>query len=106
MALLVSCLDEGLLLVEGDRIERIDGVPSAGLAVGRFGGARAVHDPAETTRVGEILLERGRRLSVAGLLDAHELAGRSASRLRLDARERRPLGRRERPGRPPLAGAR
>jgi hypothetical protein len=74
VALVVSCLSEGLLLVDGDRVERLDHVPSAGLAVGLRGIARAVHQPAENADNGEILMERGRRLRVAGLRDVHEVA--------------------------------
>jgi hypothetical protein len=70
----VSCLAEGLLLVDGTSIERLDTLPSAGLAAGPPLAARAVHDPAETALRGELLLADGRTLSVAGLLDAHELA--------------------------------
>ena len=69
VAFAVSCLAEGLFLVDGDRVDRLDYVPSAGLAV----GARAVHDPAETATSGRILLADGRSLRVPGLRDVHEL---------------------------------
>src|SRR5918999_2839333 len=74
VAFAVSCLDEGLLLVEGSRVERLDRVPSAGLAAGPNGVARAVHDPAETSTAGRVLRRVGRDLSVEGLRDVHELA--------------------------------
>lgn len=73
VALVVSCLSEGLLLVEGDRVERLDDVPSAGLAVCVRHAARAVHQPAETAQAGEVSLEGGRKLRVPGLRDAHGL---------------------------------
>jgi Domain of unknown function (DUF4915) len=70
VALVVSCLAEGLFLVDGDRVERLDHLPSAGLAV----GARAVHDPGETATAGRILMADGRSVGVPGLRDVHELA--------------------------------
>jgi uncharacterized protein DUF4915 len=73
VAFVVSCLAEGLFLVEGDHVERLDRVPSAGLAAGPNGLARAIHDPAETTRTGRILRQGGRDLCVEGLRDTHEL---------------------------------
>jgi hypothetical protein len=66
----VSCLSEGLLLVDGARVTRLDAVPSAGLAAGPL--VRAVHDPAETARGGRLDLS-DRSLGVAGLRDAHEI---------------------------------
>jgi hypothetical protein len=74
VAFVVSCLAEGLFLVDGDRVERLDRVPSAGLAVGPRWVARAVHDAAETATSGRVLLERAPDLHVHGLKDVHELA--------------------------------
>ncbi len=69
----VSCLSEGLLRVDGARVERLDRVPTAGLALSSHGDARARHSPSETASAGEVLLG-DRTLEVAGLLDPHELA--------------------------------
>lgn len=66
----VSCLSEGLLLVDGERITPLDAVPSSGLAAGPL--VRAVYDPAETARGGRLDLSR-RSLEVGGLCDAHEI---------------------------------
>jgi hypothetical protein len=74
MPFVVSCLAEGLLLVDGGRVERLDHLPSAGLAAGTPVTARALHDPAETATEGRILLANGRTLVVPGLMDTHELA--------------------------------
>ncbi len=74
MAFVVSCLSEGLLLVDGDRVERLDSVPSAGLAAAPTRTARAVHDPAETATTGQILFPGCGSWRVPGLRDAHELA--------------------------------
>lgn len=73
VALVVSCLSEGLLLVDGGCVEHVDRVPTAGLAVGPLGAARALHEPSETSPAGEVVLEGGRRLRIPGLVDAHEL---------------------------------
>ena len=78
MEIAVSCLDDGLVLLDGDRVERVDGLPTTGLAAssGRVGRAR--FDPAETATSGELLVyEPGgleRRLVVPGLADAHDIA--------------------------------
>lgn len=69
VAFVVSCLADGLFFVDGNRVERLDHVPSAGLAV----GARAVHDQSETAAAGRILMADGRSLRVPGLRDVHEL---------------------------------
>jgi hypothetical protein len=78
MEIAVSCLDEGLVLLDAGRVEQIDRLPTTGLA--RAGGrvARARFDPAETARTGEVLLYRpdglDKRLAVPGLADPHDLA--------------------------------
>src|SRR5215210_7449655 len=74
VAFVVSCLSEGLLLVDGDRVERLDYLPSSGLANGGSSTARALHDPAETATAGTILTPNDRSLRVPGLADVHELA--------------------------------
>jgi hypothetical protein len=73
VALVVSCLTEGLLLVDGGCVEHVDHVPTAGLAVGLLGAARALHEPSETALAGDLILEGGRRLRIPGLVDVHEL---------------------------------
>ncbi|MGI8605648.1 MAG: DUF4915 domain-containing protein [Gaiellaceae bacterium] len=78
MEIAISCLDDGLLLLDGSGVEQIDCLPTTGLA--RSGGriARARFDPAETATSGELLLygpnRLDRRLAVAGLADPHDLA--------------------------------
>src|SRR5687767_5954561 len=78
MEIAVSCLDEGLVLLDAGRVEQIDRLPTTGLA--RAGGrvARARFDPAETARTGEVLLYGpdglDKRLTVPGLADPHDLA--------------------------------
>ncbi|HLM32809.1 MAG TPA: DUF4915 domain-containing protein [Gaiellaceae bacterium] len=78
MEIAVSCLDEGLLLLDGGRVEQIDRLPTTGLAWSGSRIARARFDPGETARTGEILLYGSggldRRLSVPGLADPHDLA--------------------------------
>jgi hypothetical protein len=78
MEIAVSCLDEGLLLLDGGRVEQIDRLPTTGLAWSGSRIARARFDPGETTRTGEILLYGpgglDTRLSLAGLADPHDLA--------------------------------
>ena len=73
MAILASCLADGLALVDGDRVERLDRLPSAGLAGGQT-LARALHDPAETATAGTVVLEGGQRHRVDRLTDPHQLA--------------------------------
>ena len=53
MEIAVSCLDRGLVLLDGGRVEQIDRLPTAGLAC--FGSriAHARFDPAETAWAGE-----------------------------------------------------
>ena len=53
MEIAVSCLGEGLVLLDGSRVEQIDRLPTTGLAW--FGSriARARFDPAETAWAGE-----------------------------------------------------
>ena len=78
MEIAVSCLDEGLVLLDAGRVEQIDRFPTTGLA--RAGGriARARFDPAETARTGEVLLYGpdgiDKKLAVPGLADPHDLA--------------------------------
>ena len=78
MEIAVSCLDEGLVLLDGRRVEQIDRLPTTGLARSGSRVARARFDPTETARTGEILLYGpgglDRRLSVAELADPHDLA--------------------------------
>ena len=74
VAFAVSCLSEGLLLVDGERVERLDSVPSAGL---RPRAARLRARRARPVRDG--CGRRGHRRRAAGfawpgLRDAHELA--------------------------------
>jgi len=73
VAILASCLADGLVLLDGNRAERLDPIPSAGLVGGQT-LARALHAPAETARAGTVVLEGGRRLRVDGLTDPHQLA--------------------------------
>jgi uncharacterized protein DUF4915 len=78
MEIAVSCLDEGLMVLDGDRVEQIDRLPTTGLARSGSRIARARFDPAETAATGELLLYGpsgfDRRLPVAGLADPHDLA--------------------------------
>jgi uncharacterized protein DUF4915 len=78
MEIAVSCLDEGLVLLDGSRVEQIDRLPTTGLARSRSRIARARFDPAETARTGEVLLYGpgglDERLAVPGLADPHDLA--------------------------------
>jgi hypothetical protein len=73
VAMVVSCLSEGLLLVDEGRVERLDRVPSAGLATGRL-AARARHDPAETSRGALVDFEDGRTVRIEALTDPHDVA--------------------------------
>jgi Domain of unknown function (DUF4915) len=75
VAFVVSCFADGLFLVEGSHVERLDRVPSAGLAAaGSSVVARAIHEPAETSTTGRILRHRGSDLCVEDLRNTHELA--------------------------------
>jgi hypothetical protein len=78
MEIAVSCLDEGLVLLDGSRVEQIDLLPTTGLACSGSRIARARFDPAETARTGEVLLYGpdglDKRLAVLGLADPHDLA--------------------------------
>lgn len=78
MSVIVSCLSEGLLLVDGGRVETLDGLPTAGLAIGSRLIARARHDPAETALDGDVLLYGAagleRTMRIDGLADAHDVA--------------------------------
>ena len=78
MEIAVSCLDEGLVLLDGSRVEQVDRLPTTGLAWAGGRIARARFDPAETARTGEVLLYGpgglDKRLAVAGLADPHDLA--------------------------------
>ena len=71
-------MDEGLLLLDGGRVEQIDRLPTTGLACSGSRIARARFDPAETARTGEVLLYGpdglDERLAVPGLADPHDLA--------------------------------
>jgi hypothetical protein len=78
MDIAVSCLDEGLVLLSGGRVEQIDRLPTTGLACSGSRTARARFDPAETASTGEVLLYGPEgldaRLAVPGLADPHDLA--------------------------------
>jgi hypothetical protein len=78
MEIAISCLSEGLLLLEGSRVEQIDRLPTTGVAFSGKRTARARFDPAETARTGEVLLYGpdglDERLAVPGLADPHDLA--------------------------------
>ncbi|HYM64159.1 MAG TPA: DUF4915 domain-containing protein [Gaiellaceae bacterium] len=78
MEIAVSCLDDGLLLLAGGRVEQIDRLPTTGLAWSGSRIARARFDPAETATTGELLLYGpsglDKRLLVGGLADPHDLA--------------------------------
>ncbi len=78
MEIAVSCLDDGLLLLDGRKVEQIDRLPTTGLAWSGTHLGRARFDPAETATTGEILLYGpcglDCRLSVAGLVDPHDLS--------------------------------
>lgn len=78
MEIAVSCLDEGLVLLDGRRVEQIDRFPTTGIACSGSRITRARFDAAETARTGEVLLYGpdglAKRLAVAGLADPHDLA--------------------------------
>ena len=78
MEIAVSCLDEGLVLLDGSRVEQIDRLPTSGIACSGSRIARARFDPAETARTGEVLFYGpdglDERLAVPGLADPHDLA--------------------------------
>ena len=78
MEIAVSCLDEGLVLLDGSRVEQIDRLPTTGIACSGSRIARARFDPAETARTGEVLFYGpdglDERLAVPGLADPHDLA--------------------------------
>ena len=73
----MSCLGEGLVLLDGGRAEQIDRFPTTGLACSGGRIARARFDPTETARTGEVLLYGPDGLdetfAVPGLGDPHDL---------------------------------